>query len=1477
MTSESGPGSTGKRHNPVDSICRKIKTIQMRNQECNPILQIPKFQSRNFDSPQNNDKKNLEVVLKNRTVKSSGRDSLSFSSPCSDSVYSQTRTYSPCFMPVADCPSPLGNATYSIIVTTKEKSLKPWLPRRSHSCSTPLVKTGGMSYGLQSCSTPSLDLMSCIDEDQSAPKSPGCSLTAAAAKSEYVSFRSALVQSPVVKRLSLTDGGIRISGEKKAETTEVSLICEEDLLDSIFHACDIEHRGKVPVSKIVDYLRYTTSRGSEDSGLDDLCNMLDPDKKDISMDLDTYHAIMKEWIDDCRNNGGDTTTKEEIVPIEDCFFKMRGSMIAAKRRSGGLNTTSGSLEALGGDVSRGDLETSDLITCVADLQLNNQKLEVQHGKLKLALEGAEEANNRLMEENELLRNQMKNVHQYLAKVKSLKEELEEVKSNLNSTEEKRAQAVAQSKQLEKDNISLIHKISSLQEENIQCAVDVDNLQRKMAEVLGNVAELQMQLQDYENIMAKKDASFRKKELQIEELTSSVAEYSSVIETLRAEKAKLENSMQQMQQELISHGIVSPIARTFNQNLPEERTSLHSEMVLAEQSPEPNSETAKFVSNAVSPLDETFDHEVLLLLQGPGPEKAAEEFKMIIQKLREDACNIADLLMASLRRAMKPEINPLEMYEKTFEIIKQELKVKRVLWVQRLKILEQHKGSLDTEFAKMAGNVRRLRTEHVHLKKALSSRVHDLESQKQLREEDVEKAAKLGQQLQEAVSQLEDARKLVFDGETALRSARSDVESVQRKLEEALLSQRALQAINSTLSCTCRTLEEKTKEKQASLDALREKFFTAHVCGLLCQTCVDWKPDDSSFSALAEIQEPAKTDTRCCAFRRSRIQEAFQCVGLENNHFRSHPRCWYSPLIDALTLEILQLKPKLQTPERNRHSGTATPPAFEKTEFLFKRPPTEEQVVCDITKCEVFSVGTQTDAGLPSITIMASQCPEDNVDQLTEVNKIVSSEKQTSLEAQDNIPSISDGARDSSDLLSLPLKMEMRSDGSNISQESGEEKVPLISTSEEQTDYGSKNASETGANNQTNQLSITGDQQETSPQGTIKLNLENSEKESGQETPTKESTEPCAAGGTTSTPAADSKKVKFDTNKDSPSEREMEAEFLRLSLGFKCDLFTLDKRLRLEERSRDLAEENLKREITNCLKLLETLVPICEENMQSHDIIKNLEKSLQFLSQHTARVASRAEMLGAIHQESRVSKAVDVMIQHVENLKRMYAKEHAELEELKLVLLQNEKSFGCAGDEDDALNKKLPSSIHSKSLRRVSIATFPPTTRNLVTGFPLVPLQEIPGTEKSDTFARRSSSWRKMGSKSNENRPSLQRISSTWADGEEHSIKRQDTALQHDEVKSHMSHVEGNKPNSKQSSVLSSWTSHFRTSFSKGNKTLWISITVMVLLAALMSFLAGLSFQRHAEAAPVGIGDSWTSLQQLLWPYTGLRHNGQPPV
>lgn len=48
----------------------------------------------------------------------------------------------------------------------------------------------------------------------------------------------------------------------------------------------------------------------------------------------------------------------------------------------------------------------------------------------------------------------------------------------------------------------------------------------------------------------------------------------------------------------------------------------------------------------------------------------------------------------------------------------------------------------------------------------------------------------------------------------------------------------------------------------------------------------------------------------------------------------------------------------------------------------------------------------------------------------------------------------------------------------------------------------------------------------------------------------------------------------------------QAEFQRLALGFKCDMFTLEKRVRLEERSRDLAEENVRREVSSCQGLLQ---------------------------------------------------------------------------------------------------------------------------------------------------------------------------------------------------------------------------------------------------------------------------------------------------
>ncbi|XP_010085538.1 PREDICTED: lymphoid-restricted membrane protein [Pterocles gutturalis] len=1251
MSSEHGANK--RHHNPVDSICRKIKSIQMMDQVSNPALQIPKFQSRNFDSPQCNIKKNLEEILKKRTFRSHDSSSPHLSSPSSDSLFfADLQLLSPCLRRFSD--SHPANATYSII-KSEERSSNSWMPVcPMENCSPSYFRSREANTQNKLCALSNIESKDVLREQKYFTSSPNLYFLTSDKKSE-----SAVIQSPATKRPSLSERGWKQSlGYKADNTYDVSLICEEDLLTTIFCACDIEHTGKVAVSKIVDFLRHTTSRGSEDSGLEELCNMLDPDQKDISVDLETYHAIMKEWIEDCRRKWQDGATEEPTVSTEDLELRAHKNTSEAKKMHVQMNVTSGSLEAFGGDVSKGDMETSDLITCVADLQYNNQKLQEENNKLKLTLEAVDETNNKLMADNEDLRQQIKSIQHSVLKAKSLEEELEEAKNYLNLSEEERQEILCQNKQL-----------------NIRNSMDTDGLKKKILELSKNAAELQIQAHIYENTAVNKEASLIQKEQDIKELKLTIAEYSSIIETLRAEKNKLLENMQHMQQELILNRLSFPLLCKFNSNIPEGTNSLRCELELAQSS--------EITKTEWTSLDETLDREVMFLLQGP--EYAGEKFKTIMQNLQEEVSEAEELVMASLQWVEDPDVNMQQAWERKLVVLKQELEEKRRLWIQKLKLLEKYKDFIDKDFIQMAGNLRRTKTEQFHLRKELSARQREIETVKQLQEETAGQAEALSLELQKATKQLEDASKQAEDQVEAFHSACEEATSLKCKLEEAISEQQKLKDANAALTRICQLLQEKVEDQK---------------------------------SCLVMEEKPPK-----------------------GSHKKEE---------DVLTSVAM---------EKNNDKDPAGPVAG-----------------AELAKMEF--------------------CP-------------VMEEHKTAFQ---NL-----------------LKQELEVDQEKKNNKEQREEAPAV-------------------------------------------------------VPSRKGSSPTAGG------------IKGDKTKqkepDSPNEKEVEAEFLRLSLGFKCDLFTLDKRVKLEERSRDLAEENLKKEITNALKMLEALVPLCEEDNQAQEVVKKLQKSLQFLSQYAARVASRAEMLGAINQESRVSKAVEVMIQHVENLKRMYAKEHAELEELKQVLLQNERTFSTLGDQDESTNKKLPNSFNfkpSSSLRRVSIATVPRSTGNAGIGLPLAQLHEPDGDERSDKFTRRSSSWGRLGAKQHEKRPSLQRFISTysWAEYEdEHSETKNEQLETPAEVQEQPSRKESISEKGKYSSrwnlesvynFVSSWASHFKTSFSNTNKTLWVSVSVLVLLAALTSFLTGLSLQRPADAAPVGTGDSWTSLQQLLWPYTGLQHNGPPPV
>lgn len=680
-----------------------------------------------------------------------------------------------------------------------------------------------------------------------------------------------------------------------------------------------------------------------------------------------------------------------------------------------------------------------------------------------------------------------------------------------------------------------------------------------------------------------------------------------------------------------------------------------------------------------------------------------------------------------------------------------------------------------------------------------------------------------------------------------------------KLEEAISEQLSLQTINTGLVNTCQALEQKTRKLKTIIKSLRKKLIKGQLHGLLFQSYLDEEfSHHDPLPCTDRIQQGLQEQLKQCCHKQYSDQEAkIDQIPLTFKHI-----CWYTPPLDALHLDSLTPIPRL-TPlscVANRIPVSCERPKHREI----------EDGALDVTrrhKCPGPAAGPLPGKALSGrIRMNDDLSMEENV-----VDRLYSG----------NLPH-------SREYSTLPSPGHTSSTESTVtSGDSGSEILMMASCDLDCKSLCDKEEDTKSASAMIKIKDSSPAQENTVPQGSVSEDNTTSNLETKEEPNTiEEHKKQCAAGDTavSSLPETTVKSVSFrQSDTASVNEKEVEAEFLRLSLGFKCDWFTLEKRVKLEERSRDLAEENLKKEITNCLTLLESLVPLCEDDNQAQDIIKKLEKSITFLSQCTARVTSRAEMLGAINQESRVSKAVEVMIQHVENLKRMYAKEHAELEELKQVLLQNERSFNPLEDEDDCQIKKRSSSLNSKpsSLRRVTIASLPRNIGNA---------GMVAGVENNDRFSRRASSWRILGSKPSEHRPSLHRFVSSysWADAEEEQCEPQtkdDSEAPGEEIvertrKPSLSEKRTNPSKWDVSSVydtLASWATNLKTSIRKANKAVWLSVALIVLLAALMSFLTGRFFHKSVDAAPTQDGDPWTSLEHLLWPFTGLRHNGPPPV
>ncbi|CAL8339308.1 unnamed protein product [Arctogadus glacialis] len=1296
--SSSSPLSPRRHHNPVDSICRKLQSIQWcGDRQPHSPFQIPKLSSGGHQrTPRAALRSDLDPILKKRPAPeppergppgARGRGRAGPTGiPClpasrSGGTWSLSSRHAYGYAPATPIPPQPTPANLTCSVSSTPGERRDWVGATGapggrqgatwqRYCSTPTTLTkdsvaAGLAFSL---------VQQPQTEERGRWGSPSLS-RAAAPPAHLLAYDPDLGRTAdsaggdgelafpalVVRRLSLGESAFLARSETRKETmAEVSLICEEDLLDTIFHACDTQHRGRVYVSCIVDYLRHTTSRTSEDSGLEELCNMLDPERTDVSIDLDTYHAIMKEWINDCRSNGEDPTEdlNQDLTKCKD---------VQSAKRSMLLNMTSGSLEAFGGEASLVELETSELVYCVADLQMSNQRLQEEMKTLKQTAELLEEGNQRLVEENGELRGHARHSQQMAQREKMLKEELEEMKATLSSTEEGRARAQAHSKNLERENHGLTTRITSLEEENFKVSMEMEDLQGRLRKLCDINADLQVQIHSSDAVLAEKEQRVQEKSRRMEELKKEVEEYSSLTELLRADKTQLETQMRMFHPDMTGRSVSLSVAYRLNQST---SGSLQTELALA-QSPQEGGAGATM-------LDETLDKEVLLLLQGPNPEHMALEFRALLSKLKAEFRAEAGSVLSAVRGVVDPQPTPGGSTEPGLQAVQGALEARRADWVLGLDQLAQYADSLEKELIKMASNMRRSRTEILHL----SVRVQEQENQKR----------QLGEEL-ETLRTPQDSREASCQARTELEW---DAEFDPRDLlKKELDEKQEVVAVETLTATTSQPIEEvEVEEEEEEEEAGDERWTVVEDLG------GGDEPRDASTPLPAPSEEPAPgLETLVSSVvvdpESSFTSQPLQEAGLCDTHTEGagEQAGQESSSSHSEALHSHDNSPECTIPlAGSNHDHQCDLPEMDQTVAPGNTPPGTGEMVPPIY--------TQSSSSPGQETIVENGGPQPSGD-----------------------PHRGGEGDEASSDMSLAKSPTRVGERGELEDSSGP--LPVVMEEEE-------GASQTvsvpmaGSDSSPNAVPGREDRLSESSHSTDQLQRSGKAAEDLSEASEKDETSVISDG---------SEVVKEERPSHSQTDKEIEVEFQRLSLGFKCDLFTLEKRLRLEERSRDLAEENVRKEISSCQGLLQALIPLCDDDSQSIEIVHRLQKNLEILIQSMTRVSSRSEMLGAIHQEHRVGRAVEVMFQHVENLKRMYTKEHTELVELRQTLMQNERSFGSQTDKADFRGKSPSSSQYYKhSVRRVSIAAIPRSGGS--PGFDSTKTQDLSESE-AERLTRRS--------------------------------------------------------------------------------------------------------------------------------------------
>ncbi|XP_011372918.1 protein KASH5 [Pteropus vampyrus] len=312
---------------------------------------------------------------------------------------------------------------------------------------------------------------------------------------------------------------------------------EEQILNSMFEACDPQRTGFVAVTHILAYLEAMTGRSPRDARLQTLARSLDPNGEgpQATVDLDTFLVVMRDWIAACQLDGG--LELEEETAFE--------GALTPQQLPSGCPEEPANLESFGGEDPRPELPaTADLLSSLEDLELSNRRLAGENAKLQRSVETAEEGSARLGEEIAALRKQLRSTQQALQFAKAVDEELEDLKSLAKSLEEQNRSLLAQARQTEKEQQHLVAEIETLQKENGKLLAERDGVKRRTEELAMEKDALKRQLYECERLICQRDADLSERTCHAESLAKTLEEYKTTTQELRLEISHLEEQLSQ---------------------------------------------------------------------------------------------------------------------------------------------------------------------------------------------------------------------------------------------------------------------------------------------------------------------------------------------------------------------------------------------------------------------------------------------------------------------------------------------------------------------------------------------------------------------------------------------------------------------------------------------------------------------------------------------------------------------------------------------------------------------------------------------------------------------------------------------------------------------------------------------------------------------------------------------------------------------